>query len=133
MEEHEGEDGAEGDGEAAASPPPTPLLSCKDVTDKQSCETTSGCKWSSTKVEGEVQGHTRTEVAKAATGRGGEMGFPLLCQCEPGVKSQKRYPAPFLTRLMSEGCTRVPCLGVPLAHLGAHPKRRVALPLTRPI
>jgi len=36
-------------GEAAAPPPPTPLPSCKNVTDKQSCTATSGCSWSSRK------------------------------------------------------------------------------------
>ena len=37
------------DGEAAAPPPPTPLPSCKNVTDEQSCTATSGCSWSSRK------------------------------------------------------------------------------------
>ena len=41
--------GYDGDVCCAAPPPPTPLPSCKDVTDKQSCKATSGCKWSSTK------------------------------------------------------------------------------------
>ena len=46
--------GYDGDVCCAAPPPPTPLPSCKDVTDKQSCKATSGCKWSSTKEKCKV-------------------------------------------------------------------------------